>query len=302
MRIVLIGADGQLGSDLVKVIAPRDLFPLTEEDLDIADRDLTLKVVKGCSPDVVINTAAHNDVDGCEDNELRAFEVNARGAKNVARACKACGAMMVHFSSDYVFKGEKKEPYLESDVPHPLSTYGFSKWAGEHYVRTLLDSHRYLLIRTSGLFGIAGCKGKGRKNFVEAMLDLAEKKEEIGVINDQVFSPTYTADLAQKVKELVLSPGKDPGGNYGLYHITNSGQCSWFEFARKIFELSGRKVNLKPITTEEFGARAKRPKYSVLKNHRLRQQGHDDLCPWPEALKAYLKERGQARAVDGEYP
>lgn len=291
MRIILIGADGQLGADLVKIIAPKDLLPLTEEDLDIANRDLTLKVIRRYSPDVIINTAAYNDVDGCEDNELKAFGVNALGAKNVALACKSCAATMVHFSTDYVFDGQKKEPYTESDAPNPLSTYGLSKRAGEDYVQTLLDSNRYLLIRTSGLFGTAGCKGKGRKNFVEAMLNLAEeKKEEIRVINDQIFSPTYTVDLAKKVKELILA-NREGSGNYGLYHITNNGQCSWFEFARKIFELSGRKVNLKPITAEEFGARAKRPKYSVLKNHRLQEQGHDDLRPWPEALKAYLEER-----------
>lgn len=290
MRIILIGADGQLGSDLVKEIPPGELFPLTEEDMDIANRDLTLKVLKGYSPDVVINTAAYNDVDGCEDNELKAFEINARGAKNVALACKSCGAMMVHFSTDYVFDGRKKEPYLESDVPNPLSTYGLSKRAGEHYVQTLLDPNKYLLIRTSGLFGTAGCKGKGRKNFVEAMLNLSEKKEEIKVLNDQILSPTYTADLAKKVKELILA-NREGLGNCGLYHITNNGQCSWFEFARKIFELSGVEVNLKPIGTEEFGARAKRPPYSVLRNYRLEGQGHDDLRPWPEALKAYLEER-----------
>ena len=302
MRIILIGADGQLGSDLAKIITPRDLLPLTEKDLDIANRELTLKAIKKYSPHVVINTAAYNDVDGCEDNELRAFEVNALGARNVALACRACEATMVHFSTDYVFDGQKKEPYTESDVPHPLSIYGLSKRAGEHYVQTLLDSNRYLLIRTSGLFGTAGCKGKGRKNFVEAMLNLAEKKEEIKVINDQIFSPTYTADLARKVKELIFAPREASGGNYGLYHITNKGQCSWFKFAREIFELSNMEVNLKPITTEEFGSRARRPKYSVLKNHRLQEQGNNDLHPWPEALKAYLEERHQVKKVDNEYP
>ncbi len=295
MKIALIGADGQLGNDLVRIINPRELIPLTEEDLDITNRDLTLKVIKRCSPDVVINTAAYNDVDGCEDNELKVFEVNALGTKNVALACKDCGAAMVHFSTDYVFDGQKKEPYLESDIPNPLSTYGFSKRAGEFYVQTVLASERYFLIRTSGLFGIAGCKGKGGKNFVEAMLNLAEeKKKEIKVINDQIFSPTYTVDLAKKVKELIYANRED-SGNYGLYHITNNGQCSWFEFARKIFELSEVAVNLQSITTEEFGARAERPKYSVLKNYHLQEQGHDDLRPWTEALKAYFEERREVK-------
>lgn len=303
MRIILIGADGQLGSDLAKIIILRDLLPLTEKDLDITNRELTLKVIKKYSPDVVINTAAYNDVDGGEDNGLRAFEVNALGARNVALACRACGAMMVHFSTDYVFDGQKKEPYAESDVPSPLSIYGLSKRAGEHYIQTLLDFNRYFLIRTSGLFGIAGCKGKGRKNFIEAMLDLTEKgKNEIRVINDQIFSPTYTVDLARKVKELISVPREASGDNYGLYHIANKGQCSWFEFARKAFELSGRKVNLKPITTEEFGSRARRPKYSVLKSERLQEQGHDDLRAWSEALKAYFEERRQVKKVDNEYP
>ena len=291
MKIMLIGADGQLGSDLAKIIAPRDLLPLTEEDLDIANRTLTLKVIKKNSPDIVINTAAYNNVDGCEDNELRAYEVNALGAKNVALACKDCGAVMVHFSTDYVFEGRKEQPYVESDVPHPLSTYGFSKWAGEHYIRSLLASN-YFLIRTSGLFGTAGCKGKGNKNFVEAMLNLAgEKKGEIRVINDQILSPTYTVDLAKKVKELIFAEPRD----FGLYHITNNGQCSWFEFAQKIFELSEIEINLKPITTEEFAARAGRPKYSVLENRRLQEQGRDNLRPWPEALEAYFEERGEIK-------
>lgn len=298
MKIALIGADGQLGSDLVKIIDPEELIPLTEDDLDIVNRDLTLKVIKKYSPDVIINTAAYNDVDGCEDNELRAFEVNALGAKNVALACKACGVTMVHFSTDYVFDGEKKEPYIESDLPNPLSTYGLSKRAGEYYVQTILPSNQYLLIRTSGLFGTAGCKGKRRKNFVETMLNLSEdKKEEIRVINDQILSPTYTVDLAKKVKELIFANRSE---KCGLYHITNNGQCSWFEFARKIFELAKLKVSLKPITTEEFRARARRPKYSVLKNHRLQEQGHNDLRPWPEALKAYFEERNEEGMIKHE--
>jgi len=199
----------------------------------------------------------------------------------------------------------RKENLISNPI-NPLSTYGFSKRAGEFYVQTVLASERYFLIRTSGLFGIAGCKGKGRNNFVEAMLSLAEKKKgEIKVINDQILSPTYTVDLARKVKELISAdqekPGEKPGlpvrgtqiGNYGLYHISNNGQCSWFEFARKIFELSKVKVNLKPITTEEFGARAERPKYSVLDNHRLQKQGENDLRSWAEALEAYFEERGK---------
>ena len=298
MTIALIGADGQLGSDLVKIIDSECLIPLTEDDLDIANRDLTLKVIKKHSPDVVINTAAYNDVDGCEDNELKAFEINALGAKNVALACKGCGAVMVHFSTDYVFDGQKNQPYIESDTPNPLSTYGFSKRLGEHYVQTLLAVNKYLLIRTSGLFGIAGCKGKGRKNFVEAMLNLAEGRKEIKIINDQILSPTYTVDLAKKVKELIFADKEDSSTYGGLYHITNDGACSWFEFARKIFELSEVEVNLKPVTTEEFGAKAGRPRYSVLSNYRLQEQGCENLRSWTEALKAYLGREKRGKKIE----
>jgi len=286
MKIILIGASGQLGSDLRRILASEELIPLTHQDIEIADYPQVVEMLKKYQPDIVINTAAYHRVDECEDNVLKAFQVNAFGARNVALACKAIDAMMVHMSTDYVFDGGKREPYLESDTPNPINAYGISKLAGEYFIRYLLPEH--LIIRTSGLFGIAGSSGKGG-NFIELMLKLARERNEIKVVDDQILSPTYTVDLAGKIKELLGT------GFYGTCHMTSSGLCSWYEFAKAIFEFCSLQVSLKRTTTEEFGAKANRPRYSVLRSNVLSRLGLGELRPWPEALKAYLKERSEAR-------
>jgi dTDP-4-dehydrorhamnose reductase len=282
MGILIIGANGQLGSDLVKVMKGEELIPLTHKDIEICDLEGTRKVLRRYKPDIVLNMAAYHKVDECEKNVSKSFEVNSLGVRNVALACREIGCSLLHMSTDYVFDGSKGRPYVETDLPCPINAYGISKLAGEYFVRYLLD--RYWIVRSSGLYGIAGSSGKGG-NFVELMLRLAREGRKIRVVDDQVLSPTYTVDLAHKIKQLIHTE------HYGLYHITNAGECSWYQFACKVFALSGLSPHLKPTTTADFGAVATRPPYSVLDNAALRAIGLDDMRPWEEALAAYLEER-----------
>jgi len=288
MKILLIGADGQLGTDIQKVIDRSELIPLTISDIDVTDKDSVSMAINKYRPDVVINTAAYTDVDGCEDHKEDAFAVNAVGVKNLCLACKENDAVLAHISTDYVFDGKKRKPYVETDPPNPGNVYGISKLAGEEYVRSML--RKYFLIRTCGLYGVAGCLGKGGRNFIESMLKLAKQKPVIRVVGDQVVSPTYTLDLARKIDQLIRTE------HYGLYHIANKGSCNWYEFAKKIFELTGTKVKVESATTEEFKAKAKRPAFSALDNSNLRKIELDDLRTWDKALEAYLEEKKRINA------
>ena len=212
----------------------------------------------------------------------RAFQVNAFAVRGLAQACRHFGAALVHFSTDYVFAGEKTEPYVETDRPAPLSVYGASKLAGEYLVSATLSKH--FLIRTCGLYGLGGSRSKGG-NFVETMLRLADQGKPLRVVDDQVVTPTYTMDLARKVNQLIESEA------YGLYHITNRGSCSWFQFAQAIFELSKIEGNLQPVSSAAFRAPARRPAYSVLRNLRLESLGLDEMPDWREGLVRYLRGR-----------
>ncbi len=283
MRILLIGANGQLGSDLVKALRDDDLLPLTHADIEITNAESVTWTIGQHGPDVVISTAAFHKVDECERDAARAFAVNAVGARYLAAACRDAGAALVYLSTDYVFDGSKGQPYSETDPPAPINVYGASKVAGEHMIRATLERH--LIVRTSGLYGIAGSSGKGG-NFVELMLRLARDAKPIRVVTDQVLTPTYTVDLAQAIASLVH------GGHYGLFHITNSGSCSWFEFAQEIFRQMGLTPGLQATTTAAFGAPARRPAYSVLAHDAWRRAGFAELRPWQEALGAYLVEKG----------
>ncbi|WP_235282585.1 dTDP-4-dehydrorhamnose reductase [Methanosarcina mazei] len=262
IKTLIIGASGMLGSDLCKVFP--DAVKLTHHDLDITDREQVIESILKIKPDVVINAAAYTNVDGCEDNKELAFQVNGYGPGYIAEACARAGAKLVHFSTDYVFDGSKKE-YVESDIPDPINVYGDSKLLGEKKIIENMDDYR--IVRISWLFGMHG------KNFVETMLKLSGEMDTVKVVNDQFGKPTYTMDLASKVKEIIeLDPG--------IYHITNDGICSWYEFASSIID------NVIPCTSEEFPRKAKRPKYSVLVNTKTGPMRH-----WKEALKDYLQER-----------
>jgi dTDP-4-dehydrorhamnose reductase len=281
--ILLIGANGQLGSDIVRTWADVALVPLTHADIDVTDRAATIDAVASRRPDLVVNTAAFHQVDVCETEPERAFAVNAVGAMNVADACREADAALMHLSTDYVFSGTAGRPYEEADPPDALNVYGVSKAAGEQLVRARLGRH--YIVRTSGLYGVAGASGKGG-NFVERMLQLCRDGNDINVVDDQRLSPTATADLARKLRELAAS------GRYGTYHVTNAGDCSWYEFARAIFELAGAEAKLSPTTTAAFAAKAVRPAYSALANSALAAAGIAPLRPWREALRDYLVAKG----------
>ena len=285
MRIALIGADGQLGSDLVLELKAKqiDYVPLYYPQFDITQPKEAKRSLDEIKPSIVINTAAYHRVDECEEFPQKAFEVNALAVRELALICRELGATLVHFSTDYVFDGRQRKPYTEEDCPRPLSVYAASKLAGEYFVQALLE--KYFLIRTCGLYGVAGCWGKGT-NFVETMLKLAQQGRLIRVVNDQYVTPTSTSELAARIVELLSTQA------YGLYHLTNEGACTWFEFAAKIFELVGLQPQLMPVSSKEYGARAVRPLYSVLENKRAAEIGLTPFSPWEKALEDYLIRKG----------
>ncbi|GIW40073.1 MAG: NAD(P)-dependent oxidoreductase [Candidatus Binatia bacterium] len=287
MKIALLGARGQLGSDLLGVLGDHEVRPFTREDFDVRDLERASSVLGRLRPDVVLNTTAYHRVDECEEKAELAFQVNAVAVLGLARWCARHDAVFVHFSTDYVFDGSLRRPLREDDPPRPLSVYGASKLAGEWLARQACS--RLYLVRSSGLYGKGGSSGKGGTNFVETMLRLAREGKAIRVVRDQVLSPTYTLDLASAVARLLDTE------RYGLYHLTNTGQVSWYDFARKIFELARLEADLSPITSAEFGARARRPAYSVLAHEAARAAGLPELPPWDDALARYLAERGFLR-------
>jgi dTDP-4-dehydrorhamnose reductase len=286
MKAAVIGATGQLGSDLCNTPVSFEVIPLTHRDIEITDIDSVKRVLTRHPVEVIINTAAFVRVDDCETDPDKAFLVNAIGARNVAVVAEEIGARLVHISTDYVFGGEtetRTTPYTEFDTPVPPNIYGKSKLAGEQFVRHLC--HKHLIVRVSALFGTAGSSGKGG-NFIETMIRLAKERPELTVVNDQVFSPTYTKDLARKIAWLITTE------YYGTFHITNRGTCSWYDFAVEILKQAGLSTPIKPITSDQYPQKARRPRYSVLDNYHLRLLGADDMRPWQEALTDYLKSKG----------
>ncbi|MFC2012624.1 dTDP-4-dehydrorhamnose reductase [Chloroflexota bacterium] len=286
MKVLITGANGQLGSDLCKTLRHLEVIPLTHNDIEITDMSSVKQMFHQYNPDTIINTAAYVRVDDCELEQDKAFLINAVGARNIAVAAQDIGAKLVHISTDYIFGGEvepRTVPYTEFDTPVPPNLYGKSKLAGENLVQHLCLRH--FIVRSSSLFGIAGASGKGG-NFVETMLMFAKERAELRVVNDQVFSPTYTKDLAKKIAQLIRTEF------YGIFHITNKGTCSWYEFAQEILELAGLKSPVIPITSEQYPQRARRPAFSVLNNYQLHLLSMDDMRPWQKALKDYLKEKG----------
>ena len=290
VRCALIGAAGQLGFDLARTFdLPGELFRLPRADLDILDRGAVERVLGDLRPTLVVNTAAYNQVDRAEEDGAAAFALNAGAVGTLADVCGSLGATLVHFSTDYVFDGHRSTPYGEDDAPAPLSAYGRSKLEGERAALTRCP--RAFVFRVCGLFGVGRGSDKGGTNFVETMLRLARAGHAIRVVGDQVLTPSYTLDLAPKVWRVVAR------GAPGLYHLTNAGQTSWYDFAREIFRLSGLAPALTAVTAAEYGARAMRPAYSVLGHARLAAVGEDDLRPWPDALAAYLRERAEVSAA-----
>ncbi len=278
MNILITGAKGMLGTDLCEVLTPAHTVTGVDlDEVDIADLDAVKDQVMSVAPDLVINVAAYTDVDGCEDNVELAFRANADGVENLATVCREQEVNLIHLSTDYVFDGTRQRPYHEEDPPRPMGVYGRSKLEGETRAQRILP--QVCIIRTAWLYGRAG------KNFIKAILAQADKTNTLKVVDDQKGSPTFTLDLARALRAAAEQ------GLAGVYHVTNKGECSWFEFAQKILELAGRRdVEVLPISTGELGRPAPRPANSVMDGTKFEKASGMPLRPWPEALKEYLLE------------
>jgi dTDP-4-dehydrorhamnose reductase len=283
-RILVIGAKGMLGRDLVEILRSSsrvdqrldwEVFGWDIEEIDIQEEKNTVTKIESLRPNIVINIAAYTNVDGCESHDEKAFAINAEGMRHVALGALRCRAKVVYLSTDYIFDGKKREPYLEDDPPHPLSVYGRSKLRGEQYVQEMVEDA--LIVRTQWLYGKYG------NNFVASVLRQAREKKVLSIVNDQVGSPTYTIDLSRAISVLIQCDAR------GVFHVANSDLCTWFAFGQEILKLSGMEgVRIVPISSEELGRPATRPLYSVLNTEKLKRETGMTLRPWSEALKEYL--------------
>ncbi|HDV8360442.1 dTDP-4-dehydrorhamnose reductase [Bacillus cereus] len=277
MKVLVTGAKGQLGQDVVSLLKEQtwEVFGFGREELNITDEKQVSEKVLLIQPDIIIHTAAYTQVDQAESDEEAAFKVNAEGTKYLAQAAEAVGAKFCYVSTDYVFDGTKDTPYKADDQTNPQTVYGKSKLVGEQYTQEYCS--KSYIVRTSWVFGLYG------NNFVKTMLRLAEENKELGIVHDQVGSPTYTTDLARFIISLVQTD------KYGVYHGSNSGVCSWYEFAKEIFKQSNIEIVINPLKTEDFPRPAARPKYSVLDKGMIEENGFESLQNWKEALKDFLK-------------
>lgn len=290
-HIVVIGSNGQLGTDLQRAFTGVRLTALRHADLDVCDTPRVRACLGELRPDLLINCSAFHQLDACEDRPDQAFAVNASAVYELAHLARDLDFTLIHFSTDYVFDGRAQTPYTEAATPNPLSVYATSKLAGEYLARN--SCPRAYVIRSTGLYGAAGSNGRGG-NFVEIMVRLGKSGKPVRVVHDQVLTPTATADLAGAVAALATRDGEVP---YGVYHVTNVGQCSWYEFAGAIFELCRMRVELLPITMAEYGSKVRRPAYSVLAHGSWVANGLPELRPWRDALADYLRARGYIPAA-----
>ena len=284
MRTVVIGGTGQLGQDLLRFLGD-EAVSLSHQEFDVTDGVGVVETLRALKPDWVVNTAAFHRVDDCELNPTQSFAVNATGAANVARAAADLGAGVVFYSTDYVYGGEgrpRNTPHLESDPVDPLSVYGVSKWAGEQLVAQ--RNPRHIVVRSAGLYGTATSR-KGW-TFPELMVNKAKSEGKLKVVTDQALSPTYTHDLAETTVALMR------GDATGLFHLTNAGECSWWEFAKATVDLAGIAVEVEPTVSTQLGRRAKRPPYSAMASERLSGTGVAPMRSWQEALEHYLTAKG----------
>jgi len=293
-RLLVIGARGMLGRDLVKVLRSSSevglasgwkIFEWDIDEIDIREEKSTIEKIEKAKPHIVINVAAYTDVDGCESQEEKAFAINAEGMKHIALGALKSRAKVVYLSTDYVFDGTKRKPYLESDLPNPLNVYGRSKLKGEEYIRNLVQDG--LIIRTQWLYGKHG------KNFVASILHQAEEKKVLSIVNDQIGSPTYTVDLSEAISLLIRHDAR------GIFHVTNSDLCSWYTFGKALLKFSGRRdVRVIPISTRELNRPAPRPLYSVLNCQKFKRETGAPLRSWPEALQDYLRSIGSPSRME----
>ena len=277
MRVLVTGVKGQLGSDIAAELKLRaeECIGADIADFDITDRGATVGTIKKYMPDCVIHCAAFTDVNGAEEKRGLCERINVLGTENVALACNEADAKLIYISTDYVFNGEGMRPYEPNDERDPINFYGMTKSLGEDKVRSICPKH--FIVRTSWVFG------KNGTNFVKTMLRLGEQMEGLTVVDDQIGSPTYTPDLARLLCDMAATE------RYGTYHATNEGFCSWYDFAKKIMELSGIGCNIKPIASKDYPSPAKRPQNSRLSKEKLVQNGFCKLPPWEDALKRFIK-------------
>ncbi len=280
MKVFVTGVKGQLGYDVVKELEKRGLeaVGVDIDEMDITDAESVDRVITEANPDAVIHCAAYTAVDAAEDNEELCRKVNADGPRNIAKVCKKLDIKMIQISTDYVFDGQGERAWEPDDACGPQSVYGRTKLEGELAVREILE--KYFIVRIAWVFGING------KNFVKTMLRLAETHDQLTVVNDQFGSPTYTYDLARLLVDMVQTD------KYGIYHATNEGFCSWYDFACAIFKAAGKNTVVKPVTTAEYGAKAFRPYNSRMSKEKLTENGFERLPAWEDALERYLKELG----------
>jgi dTDP-4-dehydrorhamnose reductase len=278
MRIVVTGVNGQLGYDVVKELGKRkykNVFGIDIEDLDLVDEEAVKSLMKKIKPDIIIHCAAFTAVDKAEDNESTCYNVNVNGTKYLLESAKEFDSKFMYISTDYVFSGDKATEYIIDDLPDPKSVYGKTKYLGE--VETQ-KHEKHFILRISWVFG------KNGNNFIKTMIGLGKDKDSLNIVDDQLGSPTYTYDLAKLIADMIKTD------KYGVYHATNEGVCSWYEFAQKIFEYLDINVKLNPITTDQYPTKAKRPKNSSMSKKSLIDNGFELLPPWQDALKRYLKE------------
>lgn len=275
MKIMVVGSRGMLGTDLMQALASHNLLGLDLPEMDITNARQCRAGVMDFRPDVIVDTAAMTNVDSCESHEEEALRVNGQGTGNLAAAAHAAGALMVYYSTDYIFDGTKTDGYLEEDAPNPLSVYGKSKLRGEEFVRSLCAEH--LILRTSWLFGRNG------KNFIRTIVDIAREGQPLRVVDDQRGSPTYTRDLAPYTLAMVEA------GCRGTYHVTNSGSCTWYELALRAVEWAAVPgACVVPVKTHEFPRPAPRPACSILAHARLAREGFPPMRAWQEAVRDYI--------------
>ncbi len=278
MKVLVTGVKGQLGYDVVNELEKRGIeaVGVDIEEMDITDANSVDNVISEAAPDAVIHCAAYTAVDAAEDNVEVCRKVNADGTQNIANICKKLDCKMVYISTDYVFDGKGERPWEPDDERHPLNVYGQTKYEGELAVQNTLE--KYFIVRIAWVFGVNG------KNFIKTMLNLGRTREHVTVVNDQFGSPTYTYDLARLLVDMVLTD------KYGIYHATNEGICTWYEFACEIFRQAGIQVEVEPVSAEQYKAKAERPSNSRMNKEKLTENGFEKLPTWQDALSRYLPE------------
>ena len=281
MKIAVIGANGQLGTDLLEVLSKEhDVIGLNHSDIEITEIDSVKNALSAIRPAIVLNTAAYHIVPEAEKFPAKAFQINGIGTMNLAKVCQDLDTRLVHYSTDYVFDGKKQKPYTEDDRPNPLGVYANTKLSGEYFALNYCD--RSYVIRVSGIYGKVPCRAKGG-NFITTMIKLANEKPEVRVVNDEILTPTPTYHIAKNTAALI---GKDA---FGLYHMSCEGEVSWYEFAKVIWETLQLKTPLYPASVKDFPLVVKRPFYSVLENKNLNKLGINEMPEWKEALVQFLK-------------